>query len=221
MVKLAPSILSADFLNLGNAVAFVNGNADIFHMDVMDGVQVPNISFGFPVVEAVARKAEKPLDIHLMISSPERYALKFARIKGVGMVSFHLEASERPRELLEALRAEGVKAGLAINPDCPPESLFQYLDACDFVLVMGVYAGFSGQKFIPETVGRVALVRDEILRRGLPVFIEVDGGVNPSNAVELTAAGAEVLVAASAIFNSADPASAAKEFYRNSPFPVR
>lgn len=210
MVKLAPSILSADFLNLGAVAAFVKENADLFHMDVMDGVQVPNISFGFPVVEAVSKVAKKPMDVHLMICSPERYALKFAAIEGVGMVSFHIEALPQPRPLLSQLRDLGVKAGLAVNPDFPLEKLYPFLDACDFVLVMGVYAGFSGQKFIEQTVSRVAAVKKEIDRRRLSTFIEVDGGVNALNAKALKDAGAQVLVAASAIFGADDPVAAAR-----------
>lgn len=205
MIQLAPSLLAADFLNLWKAVEVVNSSADLFHMDVMDGVQVPNISFGFPVVNAVAAKAQKPLDVHLMICSPERYALKFAAIEGVGMVSFHLEALEKPAALLEELRKAGVKAGLAVNPDFPVGKLFPYLEHCDFVLMMSVFAGFGGQKFIEETYSRVSEVKAEIVRRSLPVLIEVDGGVCTANAAALRKAGVDIFVAGSAVFAAGDP----------------
>lgn len=208
MAKIAPSLLSADFLDLSKAVSIVNTHADIFHMDVMDGTFVPNISFGFPIVEAVAPVAEKPLDVHLMIVNPEKYALRFAKIKNVGMVSFHLEACEKPVELLQAIRAEGVKAGLTINPDIPVENLFPYLQYCDFVMLMSVFAGYGGQKLIPEVYQRLALLRAEIQRQGLNIPIEVDGGVNAANASLLVEAGAEILVAGSFVFKAEDPSAA-------------
>lgn len=205
MVKIAPSLLAADFLNLGQAVCLVNKHADIFHIDVMDGVFVPNISFGFPVVEAVAARAEKPLDVHLMIVEPEKYALKFAAIKGVDMVSFHLDASKDPKALLLALREAGVKAGLVINPNIPVSELFPYLDYCDYVLLMSVYAGFGGQSFIEETFERVRTLKREILSRGLEVEIEVDGGVKTSNSAELVRSGVDIIVAGTAVFKAEDP----------------
>lgn len=208
MALVAPSLLSADFLNLEKEVEFLNANADIFHMDVMDGVFVPNISFGFPVIEAVSRIAAKPLDVHLMITDPAAYALKFAAVKGVGMVSFHIEALEQPRGLLEAVRSAGVKAGLVANPDCPVEKLFPFLEHCDFVLVMSVFAGFGGQKFIPDSIERVKAVKREAARRNLNVLVEVDGGVSPSNASALKEAGADILVAGTSVFKAQDRAAA-------------
>lgn len=208
MVKIAPSFLAADFLQLGRAVELVNSSADICHMDVMDGVFVPNISFGFPVVKAVAAMAEKPLDVHLMICDPAKYALKFAEIEGVEMVSFHLEACSEPDELLQSLRKAGVKAGLVINPDCPVERLFPHLEHCDFVLIMSVFAGFGGQKFIPETIDRIKALKAELDARGLDVEIEVDGGISPANSADVIAAGASVLVAGTSYFGAADPAKA-------------
>ena len=205
-MKIAPSLLSADFLRLDKDVEMVNHYADLFHIDVMDGVFVPNISFGFPVVNAVASKAEKPMDVHLMIVRPENYARKFADIPAVGMVSFHLDACDKADALLEDIRSKGVKAGLVINPDIPVERLFPYLEHCDFVLLMSVFAGFGGQKFIEATYSRVRTLRDEIRRRRLNVEIEVDGGVSPSNSHLLEDAGADILVVGSAVFGAADPA---------------
>lgn len=204
-MKIAPSLLSADFLGLGKDVEMVNRYADLFHVDVMDGVFVPNISFGFPIVNAVAAKAEKPLDVHLMIVHPEKYALKFAEIPAVGMVSFHLEACSEPHTLLDALRSKGVKAGLVINPDIPVERLFPHLEHCDFILLMSVFAGFGGQKFIEGTFSRVRTLRDEISRRKLNIEIEVDGGVSPVNSAALKDAGADILVAGSAVFGAQNP----------------
>ncbi len=210
MALCAPSLLAADFLHLDDAVSLVNSYADIFHLDIMDGVFVPNISFGFPVVEAVAGKAEKPLDVHLMIVHPEKYVERFAKA-GAGMISFHEEEAVKegndPGEILASIRSCGVKAGLAINPDIPVEKLFPFLDRLDYVLIMSVYAGFGGQKFIPESLERIRSVKSEILRQGLSVKIEVDGGVNVSNAKSIMDAGADILVAGSAVFKSDDPES--------------
>ncbi len=208
MTKIAPSLLAADFLHLSKEVELVNNYADIFHVDVMDGVFVPNISVGFPVVEAVASAAAKPLDVHLMITDPAKYALKFAAVRGVEMVSFHLEACPEPEDLLDSLRQAGVKAGLVVNPDIPVESLFPYLDKCDYVLLMSVFAGFGGQKLIESTFERVKCLKTEINRRELDIEIEVDGGVTAQNAPELVSAGADILVAGTAVFRAADPAAA-------------
>lgn len=198
-------MLSADFLRLDKDVEMVNQYADFFHIDVMDGVFVPNISFGFPVVNAIASKADKPLDVHLMIVNPGKYALKFADIPGVGMISFHLEACSEADALLAAIRAKGIKAGLVINPDIPVERLFPYLNHCDFILLMSVFAGFGGQKFIESTYSRISELRNEIVSRGLNVEIEVDGGVSPLNSALLEKAGADILVAGSAVFGAENP----------------
>ena len=204
MIQIAPSILAADFLHLEKDVDIVNRYADILHFDVMDGVFVPNISFGFPVIEAVARKAEKPMDVHLMIVNPEKYVERFAKA-GASMISFHLNASEDPEALLKNIRSLGVKAGLVINPDIAVEELFPYLKDADYVLLMSVFAGFGGQKFIEETYSRIRTLRAEIERQGLNIPIEVDGGVSASNAAALAEAGAEIFVAGSAVFKAEDP----------------
>lgn len=197
-------MLSADFLRLEKDVEMVNEHADLFHLDIMDGVFVPNISYGFPVVEAIASAARKPMDAHLMIVHPEKYVERFARL-GVHMLSFHLNATDKPAQTLLAIRESGMKAGLVINPDIPVESLFPYLHLCDYILLMSVYAGFGGQKFIEDTYGRIRTLKAEIEKNGLDVKIEVDGGVSPSNSKALTDAGAEILVAGSSVFKAENP----------------
>ena len=154
----APSLLAADFLHLEKDVEMVNENADLFHLDIMDGVFVPNISYGFPVVEAIAKIATKPLDTHLMIVEPEKYVERFVKA-GSAMVSFHLNATKDPDAVLAQIRAYGAKAGLVINPDIPVESLFPHLQNCDFVMLMSVFAGFGGQKFIEKCLPKIAEAR--------------------------------------------------------------
>lgn len=209
MTQIAPSLLAADFLNLGAAVDLVNREADLFHIDVMDGTFVPNISFGFPVVDAIAPVAEKPLDVHLMIVHPEKYVARFLRA-GASMVSFHYEAAqEMTGDIISLIHEEGARAGVVVNPDCPVENLYPYIGEADFFLVMSVFAGFGGQKFIPESLEKVAALRAETIRRGFPLTdIEVDGGVDASNAPALVAAGATILVAGSSVFKAPDPAAA-------------
>ena len=199
-------MLSADFLHLEKDVRMVNEHADLFHLDVMDGVFVPNISFGFPIVEAIAKLATKPLDVHLMIVEPEKYVERFAKA-GADMISFHLNATSDPAAVLEQIRNAGVQAGLVINPDLPVESLFPYLDKCDFVMLMSVFAGFGGQKFIDDTYERVRVLKSEIDRLGLTLPIEVDGGISAANSKALAEIGAEILVAGSAVFKAEDPAA--------------
>lgn len=204
MVQIAPSMLSADFLHLEKDVQMVNDYADIFHLDIMDGVFVPNLSYGFPVVEAIASMASKPLDVHLMIVNPEKYVQRFAQV-GAGMISFHLNAAEDPDAVLALIRENGAKAGLVINPDIPVESLFPHLKNCDYILLMSVFAGFGGQKFIEDTYERIRTLKAEIVRQGLEIPIEVDGGVSSANAAALVEAGAEILVAGSAVFKAESP----------------
>ena len=206
MIQIAPSMLAADFLHLEKDVETVNKHADLFHLDVMDGVFVPNISFGFPIIEAIARKAEKPMDVHLMIINPENYVERFAKV-GAEMISFHLNATKDPAAVLRQIRSYGVKAGLVINPDLPVESLFPYLAEADFILLMSVFAGFGGQKFIEETYDRVRTLKAEIERQGLDLMLEVDGGVSSTNAKALADAGFDILVAGSAVFKAENPAA--------------
>ena len=209
MTLVAPSILAADFLHLQKDVDIVNARADIFHLDIMDGSFVPNISFGFPVVEAIAKQARKPLDVHLMIVHPEKYVERFAKA-GASMISFHYEAAgEGSAALLRTIQGLGVKAGIVINPDCPVKAIFPLLLLADYVLIMSVFAGFGGQKFIPESLERIHAVRTELDRLGRPeVPVEVDGGIGPANAAEVVHAGAGILVAGSSVFKASDPAGA-------------
>lgn len=208
-LQIAPSLLAADFLNLEKEVRMLNGAADYIHLDVMDGTLVPNISFGFSVIEPLSKIASIPMDAHLMIINPDKYFERLAAL-GVSMLSFHLEAArlagKDASELLRSIRALGPKAGLAINPDIPVEDVFPYLEDADFILVMSVFAGFGGQKFIPETFSRVEKLKAEIIRRGVDCKIEVDGGVSGSNAAALSRAGVDIAVAGSSVFRSEDPA---------------
>lgn len=205
MKYIAPSVLSADFGELNRDIDMLNrSQAQLIHVDVMDGVFVPNISFGFPIMEALKKRAEKPLDVHLMIVHPEKYVERFCEA-GAWSVGFHLEAVDDPRPALELIRKHGVRTCLTINPDIDPARLLPYLAEVDMVLLMSVFAGFGGQKFIPETVDKVRMLRREIDARGLKTMIEVDGGVNTENAPVLFEAGADVLVAGSAVFRSANP----------------
>jgi len=205
---IAPSILAADFLHLSKDVDIVNEHADIFHLDIMDGTFVPNISFGFPVVEAIAKEARKPMDVHLMIVHPEKYVERFAKA-GASMISFHYEAAlEESDTVIDLIHSFNVKAGIVINPDCPVEKIFPYLGKVDYVLLMSVFAGFGGQKFIETTYDRVKAVKKELKRIGAKALIEVDGGVSPQNAGKLAKAGVDILVAGSAVFRAEDPAAA-------------
>lgn len=208
MHAIAPSILSADFGELKQEIERINrSEADLFHVDVMDGTFVPNISFGFPIMETLRKYAEKPLDVHLMIVHPEKYVERFCDA-GAWSVGFHLEAVEDPMPILSLIRNKNVRTCLTINPDIDVHRLDPYLGEVDMILLMSVFAGFGGQKFIPETLDKIRYVRSEITRRNLPTLIEVDGGVNQKNAGDIFAAGADILVAGSAVFHSDDPAAA-------------
>ena len=204
MPLIAPSMLAADFLHLEKDVMLVNNYADIFHLDIMDGSFVPNISYGFPIVEAIGKIATKPLDAHLMIQHPEKYVDRFAKV-GANMLSFHLNAVENAGPVLAQIRAAGMKPGLAINPDIPVEKLFPYLDQCDYVVIMSVFAGFGGQKFIEATYERVTAVKAEINRQGVSCLIQVDGGISAANSKKLSDLGADILVAGSSVFHSENP----------------
>lgn len=210
-VRIAPSILAADFASLGDAVRTVErGGADLLHVDVMDGRFVPNITVGLPIVKALRRVATVPLDVHLMVVEPERHVEAFVAA-GAGMVSVHLEASPHLHRTLSTIRALGAAAGVVLNPGTPAGMLEAVADAVDYVVVMSVNPGAAGQPFIPRSEAKVREVRELLDRAGNRAPVEVDGGVGPANAGQLVQAGAEILVAASSIFGTGDPAAAARQ----------
>ena len=211
MVEIAPSILSADFTRLGEEIAAAErGGAPIVHVDVMDGHFVPNITVGLPVVKSLARATRLPLDTHLMISEPGRYAEQFVEA-GARMVSVHVEADPHIHRTLTAIRKRGAQAGVVINPATPLGALDEALQFADYVLVMSVNPGFGGQEFIPTSLEKIRRLRRTIDERGLNVRIEVDGGVGLDNIGKLAAAGAEVFVAGTAVFGQGDPARAVRD----------
>ena len=210
MFQIAPSVLAADFLHLEKDIRLVNRCGDIIHLDVMDGSLVPNISFGFSVIDHVAKIATAPMDVHLMVVHPERWFAKVAA-DGVQMCSFHWEAANgNTSRYIARLHELGLQAGVAINPDVPVSRLYPYIGKADYFLVMSVFAGFGGQKFIYETLDRVAALKAEIAARGAQGLVEIDGGVNLSNARTIREAGVDIAVAGSAVFGAADPESAIK-----------
>jgi ribulose-phosphate 3-epimerase len=203
--RIAPSVLSADFANLQNDIEMINrSKADWFHVDVMDGVFVPNISFGMPVVKAIHKHAKKPLDVHLMIVDPDRYIQDF-KACGAEILTVHFEACTHLHRTLQAIRNAGMRAGVAINPHTPVTALTDILSDVDLVLLMSVNPGFGGQSFIENTFNKLSQLKSMREEKGFSFLIEVDGGVNDSNAAKLIHAGADVLVAGNFVFSSANP----------------
>jgi ribulose-phosphate 3-epimerase len=209
--EIAPSILSADFANLADAIhAIEEGGATVLHVDVMDGHFVPNITIGLPVVKSLRAATQMTIDTHLMISEPGRYAVEFVKA-GADMVSVHVEADVHLHRTLTAVRDAGAKAGIAINPATPLVALEEALPYADFVLLMSVNPGFGGQKFVPTSLDKLRRLREMIDRRGLNTRIEIDGGIDANNIAEITEAGAEIVVAGSAVFGGGRPTEAVRE----------
>lgn len=204
-ILISPSVLSCDFANIQRDVEMINrSEADWFHIDVMDGVFVPNISFGFPVMSAIKKHATKPLDVHLMIQNPDNYILDFKNA-GADILTVHFEASTHLHRTIQAIKAAGMKAGVALNPHTPVDHLQDVIADLDLVLIMSVNPGFGGQKFIDNAVNKVRQTKDLINSKGSKALIEVDGGVNLETGKQLVEAGADVLVAGSFVFNSTSP----------------
>lgn len=215
MIKIAPSILSADFARLGEEIAAIEAaGADYVHVDVMDGHFVPNLTIGPPVVAALRKVTRLPLDVHLMIDNPDAYIPEFARA-GADIITVHQEASTHLHRSVQLIKSLGKKAGVSINPATPVSTLEVILDELDLVLVMSVNPGFGGQSFIPSALNKITSLRREIDRRALAVELEVDGGVKTDNIAEIAAAGAGVFVAGSAVFGSTDYAATIAALKRN------
>jgi ribulose-phosphate 3-epimerase len=202
---IAPSILSADFSNLKTDIEMINSSqADWFHVDIMDGVFVPNISFGMPVLKAISKYAKKELDVHLMIINPEKYIEKFAEL-GSDNITIHYETCNNLDDTIKIIKHTGVKVGVAINPDTDVKVLAKYINKIDMVCLMGVFPGFSGQKFIEKTFQRCSELRQMIMSNNSKCQIEIDGGVSDTNARKLLECGANILVAGSFVFKSENP----------------
>ena len=209
-VKISPSVLTADFLSLKDDIKRLeDAGADMLHLDVMDGIFVPNISFGVPVIKSIKKHTSLPLDVHLMIDRPHRYIRQFAET--ADLLGFHYEAGSDVAETLKEIRALGCKACLTIKPCTAPQEIFEFLPLCDMVLVMSVEPGFGGQKFMPAALSKLSALREEISRRGLDIMLEVDGGINAETAVQAVGAGADVLVAGNYVFSAEDMKATVEE----------
>lgn len=215
---IAPSVLAADFANLQRDIEMINNSeADWFHIDIMDGVFVPNISFGMPVLDAIAKHAKKTIDVHLMIVDPDRYIKTFADL-GSNILTVHYEACPHLHRTLQAIKAEGMKAGVALNPHTSVDLLEDVINDIDMVCVMSVNPGFGGQSFIENTYAKVAKLKALITRKGASTLIEIDGGVTNKNAKQLVEAGADVLVAGSFVFKAENPTTTIADLKKLSSF---